>query len=496
VAQVKNMKKVLAFDIGASNGRAVVGAFDGQKISLTEKHRFANEPVYLNGTLYWDTLRQFHEIKQGILKCFKSEKPDSVGIDTFGVDFGLIDAQGNLLENPIHYRDIRTRGMVEETLKLIPQKEFYSITGIQFMEPNTVFQLFSLARKRPEQLARVKSFLMMPDMFNYFLTGQQHTEYTIASTTQMLSADSRNWAFDIIKRLNLPVEIFRDIVNPGKTVGSISGSVCKELGIEPVPVIAVASHDTASAVVSVPVQSKDFAYISCGTWSLLGTEIEEPVINDRSFACNFTNEGGYDNKIRYLKNIVGLWLIQEVRRQLLRNGSDLSFSDLEQAATKSEAFKCFIDPDAPEFMRPGDIIGSIRAFCELSGQFVPQTVGEIVRCIYESLSFKYRFTFGILEEMTGKHFDSINIVGGGANDKFLSNATAGACARAVSVGPAEATILGNIMVQLIESGEIASLAQARQVIAESYKQERYEPSRCAEWDVAAERFAKILYKQN
>jgi rhamnulokinase/L-fuculokinase len=292
------------------------------------------------------------------------------------------------------------------------------------------------------------------------------------------------------------VEIFRDIINPGKTVGSISGSVCKELGIEPVPVIAVASHDTASAVVSVPAQSKDFAYISSGTWSLLGTEIEKPVINDRSFAGNFTNEGGYDNKIRYLKNIVGLWLIQEVRRQLLRNGSDLSFSDLEQAATKAEAFKCFIDPDAPEFMRPGDIIGSIRTFCELSGQFVPQTVGEIVRCIYESLALKYRYTFGILEETTGKHFDSINIVGGGANDKFLSNATAGACARAVSGGPAEATILGNIMVQLIESGEIASLAQARQVIAESYKQQQYEPGRCAEWDVAAERFAKILYKQN
>lgn len=487
-----SQKKVLAFDYGASSGRAMVGGFDGGKITLEEIHRFANDPVRLSGTLYWDTPRQVFELKQGILKCFRAGGADSIGIDTWGVDFGLLDAKGYLLENHVHYRDTRTRGIIPQAAAVVPVEEIYGITGTQFMEFNTLFQLYYLRKNRPELLERADALLMTPDLFAYFLTGEKHTEYTIASTTQLLDAAKRGWSRELMERFGLPARLFRPIVAPGTAVGSLSAEVCEELGVPAAKVVAVAEHDTASAVAAVPARGENFAYLSSGTWSLLGTETDAPVIGEASRALNFTNEGGCGGKIRYLKNIIGLWLIQESRRQWQREGAQVSFAELEAEAAAAPAFGSFIDPDAPEFVAPGDIPGRIREFCARTGQKVPQSRGEVMRCVYESLALKYRFALGGLERSSGRRFDTLHVIGGGTKDRFLCRLTAGAIGRPVVAGPVEATVLGNIAVQLIAAGEFASLTQARQAIAASFPPARFEPEQRDAWDDAAGRFEKIL----
>lgn len=468
-------KRVLAFDFGASSGRAMLGVFDGEKIELSEIHRFSNDPVSLGGTLYWDTLRLFHEIKQGLIKAKLAGGFDSIGINTWGVDFGLLDSDGVLLESGVNYRDKRTAGMVDKAAELIPLPKLYRETGNQIMEINTAFQLLSLKENRQPLLDRAETMLLTPDLFNYFLTGKMKTEYSIASTTQLVNPETKNWNRDVIDALGLPQRLFGEIVPSGTKIGELSDDLCEELGLQKVPVTAVCGHDTQNAVVSVPTQEKDFIFVSCGTWSLFGTETEKPIVSDKAYELNLTNEGGYGGTTNVLKNIIGLWLIQESRRQWQREGKDYSFADLEKLALESEPFKCFVDPDYPTLTPPGNLPKRIREFCEETGQYVPQTVGETVRCIYESLSLKYRYAFDQIRELTGKDYKVINIVGGGTKDGLLCQMTANSCDACVTAGPVEATLFGNIAVQLMADGCISDVREAREIIAKSDNVKSYEP---------------------
>ncbi len=485
------MKKVLAFDFGASSGRAILGSYENGKISLKEVHRFSNDPVKLNGTLYWDVLRLFHEIKQGIVKAKIAGGFDSIGIDTWGVDFGLIDKEGRLLENPVHYRDLRTSGLVDEAFKTIPRKKLYDITGIQFMELNTLFQLISLRRQRPELLQRADKMLFMPDLFAYFLTGKMCAEYSIASTSQLIDLKTGSWSKEILDAFQIDEKLFAPIVEPGTVLGELTDEICEECGVNKVPVISVCGHDTQSAITAVPCVEGDFAFLSSGTWSLFGTELDAPIVNETSLNINITNEGGYGQSTGFLKNIIGLWLIQESRRQWQREGKDYSYAELEKLALAEQPFKCFIDPDAPEFTPQGNIPRRVQEFCKKTGQYVPQSVGEIMRCIYESLAMKYRLTFQKLCECTNKDYPVIHVIGGGTKDGLLCKMTANSCDRTVKAGPIEATVMGNVAVQLLSDGTIESISQARQAVADSEQLKIYEPDEADEWKNAYPEFLKI-----
>ena len=483
--------RVLAFDIGASSGRAMLGIYDGKTINYNEIHRFSNDPVMVRGTLYWDVLRLFYEIKQGILKAKKFGEVSSIGVDTWGVDFGLLDKEGNLLENPIHYRDSRTLGMLAKSFDFVNEKEFYKITGNQFMEINTVFQLLSLSLKRKELFGNADTILMMPDLLNYMLTGVKASEYSIASTTQLLDAKNRIWSEEIIDALTLPKSLFTKIVPSGTPIGDLSKDICTELGVNTCKVIAVAGHDTQSAMVAVPSPVDDFIFISCGTWSLFGTELLDPLINEDTFRCNITNEGGFGNKISFLKNIIGLWLIQESKRQWSKEGKEYDFSELEEIAGQSKPFKCFIDPDANDFITTGDIPKRIQEYSKRTNQEVPETVAEITRCIYESLALKYRMTLEEIKKCTKKEYSSIHMVGGGTKSKLLCQFTADACNLEVIAGPVEATVLGNIAVQVLALGYIKDISEVREVISKDSNISKYEPVDARLWDEAYERFKAI-----
>ena len=485
------MKKVLAFDFGASSGRAIIGSFDNGKISLQEIHRFSNDPVKVNGTLYWDVLRLLHEIKQGIVKAKMAGGFDSIGIDTWGVDFGLIDKDGRLLENPVHYRDPRTAGLVEEAFKTIPKEKLYKITGIQFMELNTLFQLISLRRQRPELLERADKMLFMPDLLAYFLTGKMCAEYSIASTSQLIDIENRTWSKELLEAFDIPESLFAPLVQPGTVLGELTDEICEELGVDKVPVISVCGHDTQSAITAVPCPEGDFAFLSSGTWSLFGTELKTPIVDETSLKINITNEGGIDGTIGLLKNIIGLWLIQESRRQWQREGQDYSYAELEKLALKEEPFKCFIDPDAPEFTPQGNIPRRVQEFCKKTGQYVPQSVGEIMRCIYESLAMKYRLTFEKLCDCTNKDYPVIHVIGGGTKDGLLCQMTANSCDRTVKSGPIEATVMGNVAVQFMSDGTIKDVAHARQAVADSETLKVYNPENADEWKQAYPRFVEI-----
>lgn len=485
-------KRVLAFDFGASSGRAIIGCFDGDKITLEEVHRFSNDPVSVGGTVYWDVLRLFYEIKQGIIKAKIAGGFDSIGIDTWGVDFGLIDSEGKLMENPVHYRDARTVGLVDEAFKTMPKEKLYGITGIQFMELNTLFQLISLKKYRPWMLERADKMLFMPDLFGYMLTGKMCAEYSIASTSQLIDLDKRTWSKEILDAFGIKESVFAPLIQPGTVLGELSKEVCEECGVDPVPVISVCGHDTQSAITSVPCEDGDFAFLSSGTWSLFGTELDKPIVNETSMNINITNEGGFDGSTGFLKNIIGLWLIQESRRQWKREGKEYSYADLEKLALAAEPFKCFIDPDAPEFVPHGNIPERVREFCRKTGQFVPETVGEIMRCIYESLAMKYRLTFEKLRECTERDYPVIHVIGGGTKDGLLCQMTANSCDRTVKAGPIEATVMGNVAVQLMSDGSVKNIGQARKIVADSSELKTFEPKDTDKWAGAYEDFLKII----
>ncbi|RCX13221.1 rhamnulokinase [Anaerobacterium chartisolvens] len=491
------MLKLLAFDYGASSGRGILGKFDGSRLEIEEVHRFANEPVTVNGHLYWDILRLYHELKQGIHKCTVNGHKDigSIGIDTWGVDFGLLDSEGNLLGNPFHYRDIRTEGMIGEAAKLVSKRSIYEETGIAFQKFNTLYQLLSMSLRGSPLLEKASTMLFIPDLLNYFLTGEKASEYTIASTAQMLDSRKGQWAGDMLKKLGIPQGILANIIKPGAQLGKLSTMVSTELGMGRVPVMAVAEHDTGSAVVSVPASQDRYAYISSGTWSLLGVEAAAPVINDDTYRLNYTNEGGFNNSIRLLKNIMGLWIYQECKRAWDKEGESTSFDQLEQEASKSTAFLSFIDPDDDMFYNPGGMPGKIREYCSKTGQRVPETRAEIVRCIMESLALKYKMALYGLENILGYTLPVLHIVGGGCKNVMLSQFTANAIDRPVITGPTEATAVGNLVAQLVALGEVGSLAEGREVVRNSFPCRAYAPADVRQWDEAYGRFISIIDKQ-
>lgn len=488
------MKKILSFDFGASSGRAMLAEYSDGKINMQEIHRFSNDTVIVNGTMYWDILRLFFEIKTGITKAVNSGGFDAIGIDTWGVDYGLIDKRGKLIGNPVHYRDTRTEGMLEETFKTVSQDEIYSRTGIQCMRINTLYQLMYLKNHEPEQLKNAEKMLMIPDLVAYMLTGEIREEATIASTSNLFDPYRKDWARELIKKLALPESIFADVIKPGEVYGMLSDEICEELGCKKVPVVAACGHDTASAVVATPSETDDFVYISCGTWSLLGIESKDPILTSQAAELNFTNEGGYDGTIRFLKNIMGLWLIQESRRQWKREGDDVGFDQLEKEALGAEPFKCFIDVDDPAFETAGNLPKRVVEFCRRTGQYVPQNRGEIMRCIYQSLAMKYKHAFNKLAEMSSKEYHRINILGGGIKDKLLCQMASDACNVQVLAGPSEATVMGNIAVVLAALGELNGLSEIRRAVSNSTELKKYTPKDNAAWEKAYADFVKILNK--
>jgi len=485
---------MLAFDLGASSGRAILGILDEHKLIIEELHRFSNDPVEIRRSLYWDILRLFHEIKQGILKCIKSghRDIDSIAVDTWGVDFGLLDKNGTLLGNPYHYRNPIPDEYSAEVFKLIPREELYSRTGIQIMKINTLFQLYSFKRNNPSLLSEAKTLLMIPDLLNYFLTGVKATEYSIASTSQLLSADNRDWDAEIIERLGLPENIFTKIVPGGSIIGTLSPAIANELGIGQIPIIAAAGHDTQAAIAAVPARDNHFAYISCGTWSLMGIETTKPVINEKSAALSFTNEGGIDNRITFLKNITALWLVQECKRQWDREGDSLSYAELEKLVWEAKPFVSFVDPDNETFIAPGNMPQRIREYCRKTNQIIPEGKGDILRCIAQSLAIKYRLTVESLEEVLGKALPVIHMVGGGIKDEMLCRFTANATGRLVETGPVEATAIGNLMIQAKALGRVKTLEEIRDIVARSFPTVRYEPSETTEWGKACKTFKEVV----
>jgi rhamnulokinase len=488
------MLKLLAFDYGASSGRAILGSFDGEKLTLEEIHRYSNDPVNINGILHWDILRLFHEMKQGILKSKNLGNKDIAGIgtDTWGVDYGLLGNNGELLGNPVHYRDSRTEGMIDKACKKIQHREIYDLTGIAFQKFNTLYQLLSMKEFDQYILEKTKTMLFTPDLLNYFLTGIKNTEYTIASTSQMLEAKTRTWAYEMLEKLGIPCNIFTGIIEPGTIVGKISGIIKEELNTGDIPVIAVAQHDTASAVVAVPSSGGTYAYLSSGTWSLLGVELSKPIINDTTYNLNYTNEGGFNKTTRLLKNIMGLWIFQECKREWDKEGEKMTYDELEDNAEEADEFVSFIDPDDDIFYTPGNMPEKIIEYCKKTGQTVPKGKSGIVRCIMESLALKYRMSLEGLEKITGERIPILHIVGGGCRSKILSQFTASSIGRPVKAGPVEATATGNLCVQLIALNEASDTGEVREIIKRSFPVEEYLPKETEKWDNAYERFKKII----
>ena len=466
------MKQVLAFDFGASSGRAMLGRLENRSLVLEEIHRFPNEPVLVSGTLYWDVLRLFHEVKQGILLASRAGI-DSIGIDTWGVDFGLLDKHGVLLENPVHYRDARNNGMAAVCREMIPEAELYALTGIPAMDINTLSQLLYLVRSRPDVLERAETLLMMPDLFVYFLTGTKQSEYTEASTSQLLDVRTKNWSQELTDRMGIPRRLFPDVVPPGTPAGVLRGEICRELGVPEIPVVSVAGHDTQSALAAGPAESGNFLFISCGTWALMGTHCPAPDVSEAARAAGFSNEGGFDG-ISLLANITGTWMIQECKRHWLRQGENVSYDGLDAEAENAEPFACFIDPCSPEFVAPGDMPERIRSWCRKTGQRVPETKGAVIRCVYESLAFTYRRVKEQIERLTGMAYPCIHLVGGGVKSSMLCRMTACACGVPVVAGPVEGAVLGNIGIQLIRAGALPDIAGFREIVRGMPDIRRYE----------------------
>ncbi len=486
---------VLAVDLGASSGRVVLGSFDGEHLGLRQLHRFANDPVTILGHVYWDVLRLWEEMSRGLRAYVRhaDDPPDGIGVDTWGVDYALLDKAGALMGNPVHYRDSRTDGMIERACNRISRERIYAITGIQFMQLNTLVQLYSMVANDDPQLDQADSLLMIPDLFNYWLTGRRVSEYTAASTTQLLNANTRQWSAELVWNLGIPTRILPELIEPAQMLGEVLPDVATELGLAcPAPVFAVGGHDTASAVAAVPDLDHESAYLSSGTWSLMGAEIPEPIVTERALELNFTNEGGVGGTIRLLKNVAGLWLLQESRRQWQREGCDYGWNELLELAGQAEPFRSLIDPDAQDFIGMGDMLGAIRARCRRTGQPEPDGVGAVVRCCLESLALRYRWVLDALEELTGHTFLTIRVVGGGSQNRLLNQFTADACERPVIAGPVEATALGNIIVQLIAAGRLPDLAAGRSAVAASFAQEHFKPRTSPAWREAYARFLALI----
>ena len=470
------MKTVLAFDFGASTGRAIKATFDGSKITYEEIHRFDNIPKEVDGHVCHDVDMIFGEIKTAIEKAGSI---DSIAFDTWGVDYALLDKNGNIIHEPYHYRDERTKDALAKAFEKINPDELYKETGNQIMNINTLFQLIS-----DDNLGKADKLLFMPDLFGYLLTGKKVCEMTLASTSQMLDMKEKVFSKKILDIFGISEDLFPEICESATINGEYNG----------VPVISVAGHDTQCAVAAMPTDSENAAFLSCGTWSLIGCELDEPVMTSQSNALELSNEMGANGKINFLKNISGLWLIQETRRDLAKTDRKYSYNELEMMARESEKFRSFIDPDAPELSAHGNLPDKIKAYCQRTGQAVPETIGQIVRCIYESLALKYRLALEQISECTGKKFDVLHLMGGGTKDGFLCELASQSLGIPVIAGPVEATALGNIVLQLIALGEIETIAQGRKIIAETEKVKTFNEEHTSDWDDAFERFCEIIKK--
>ncbi|MEN8097922.1 MAG: rhamnulokinase family protein, partial [Chloroflexota bacterium] len=448
--------KLIAVDLGAESGRVVVGHLDQDQLRLEEIHRFANGPVRVLESLQWDILRLWSEIKHGLSKTATAYGSSlaGVGLDTWGVDFGLLAADDTLLGNPYHYRDSRTDKMMEAAFDIVPREEIFERTGIQFMQLNSLYQLLAMVKADAPELCAAKTFLNMPDLFHFWLSGRKANEFSIATTSQCYDPRAGDWAREMLDTLDIPSHIFGDIVPPGTILDRMRPAVAEETGCPPIPVIAPGSHDTASAVAAVPTLHEDYVYLSSGTWSLIGVEVSEPVINQQTLEANLTNEGGVNGTFRLLKNIMGLWLVQECRREWSRSGHMFSYDELTEMAATAPPFGPLVNPSDPCFLAPGDMPARIQAYCRDSGQSAPESRGEIVRCALESLALEYRRVTENLSQLVGKPLRTIHIVGGGSKNKLLDQFTANATGRTVVAGPVEATAIGNILSQAVALGQI------------------------------------------
>jgi rhamnulokinase len=489
-------KVYLAIDLGAESGRVMAAIWNGSQLRLEEIHRFGNGPVALGGTIRWDVLRLWSEIQHGLALAVKKfgKQIISVGVDTWGVDFVLMNKQEEILGQPYHYRDARTNGLMKRAFRKVSRAEIFAQSGLQFMELNTLYQLFAWQKYSPEILDAADTLLFMPDFFHWCLCGAKKAEFTVASTSQFVHPLKRNWSLPLLKKLDLPAHFLPGIVPPGTELGGIRKALAERTNLAGVKVVAPPSHDTASAVAGVPTANTgraNWAYISSGTWSLMGVEVKQAVLSPRALELNMTNEGGLDGTYRLLKNIMGLWLVQECKRSFHAVGRKYDYAQLVQTAAKAKPLRSLVNLNDPRFLNPPDMPKAIQKFCRETKQPVPKTDGELIRCCYESLALKYRETLDSLEELAGDKIEMVHIVGGGSRNTLLNQFTADACQRPVAAGPVEATAMGNLLTQVRASGELGSLSEMREVVRKSSSVKYCEPISTPAWSKAAERFAAL-----
>lgn len=484
------MTNYVAFDLGASQGRGILARFDGERLSLEEIHRFENRPVELMGHLHWDALHLYSQIKAALQKVRLANQGDiaSLGVDTWGCDFALLDRQGKLIGNPYCYRDPQTTGIFDYAFQTVSREEIFAQTGLQFMELNSLFQLLAMQKRCDPILETAHTFLHIADLMHYWLTGEKVSEYTNASTSHMLDVRSRDWAYPLIRKFGLPEHIFPPVVKPGTPLGKLRAALAEELGLPDLEVIATATHDTAAAIVATPVERENFAYLSSGTWGLLGQEVAQPLLTPECLRLNITNEGGAFDNITLLKNIANLWLIQECRRHWNAQGNNYSWDDLVAAARSAPAFLAFLDPDDMRFLAPGNMPARIQAYCASTNQAVPQTPAEITRVILESLAMKYRYTLQRVQAVSGQAVETFHIIGGGSQNRLLNQFTADATGLRVIAGPSEATAAGNVLVQMVARGDLSSPEEARELSRRSFFTEVFLPQDRESWEAAYERY--------
>ena len=489
-------RSFLAFDLGASSGRAILGTISDNRVSLKEIHRFENQMVEINGSFYWNIFSLFAELKTGLKRCIHEFgiQPESVGIDTWGVDIALLDRNGMIVGLPYAYRDPRTDTAMDEVFKIIPKKELYLMTGIQFMQFNTLFQLYAYQRDQSPQLKIATDVLFMPDALGYLFSGVKKNEFSIASTSQLLKPGKIEYDQRLFDAIGVDSSMMQELVLPGTLIGNIKPEIQKETGSNAIPVIAVAAHDTASAIASVPATGTNWAYISSGTWSLMGIEIDHPLISEDIQKLNFTNEGGVEGTTRFLKNIMGLWPLQECRRAWSAE-YNYTWPEMVEMSMKAKPFKCMIDPDAREFLNPGDMPAAIADFCLKTGQALPETHGEVIRTIFESLAFKYRFTLDAIREVSPVEIEKIHIIGGGANNELLCQYASNATNLPVYAGPAEATAIGNIMMQAKALGVVSSLEEMRKMVFNSFETKIFHPLDAEIWEQQYQIFKNLAAKK-
>ena len=501
-----NERRYIAVDLGAESGRVMLGVVSADKLRIEEVHRFSNGPVEQDGSLHWDFARLLSEIKTGIGKAAGRAGGEvaGIGVDSWGVDFGLLDEKGNLIENPYHYRDSHTNGMLAKAFELMPKRDIYEHTGIQFLQFNSVYQLLSMRLADSPVLAKANRLIFIANLVSYFLSGNPCAEYTLASTSQLMDMRTGKWSRTIFEKMNLPMGIMPDVIGPGKVVGKLTKTVANEIGCGEIPVIAVGSHDTASAVAAVPAspdshqasrggpadEKTKWAYLSSGTWSVMGIETSKAIINDKTFAHQFTNEGGVEGTIRLLKNIMGLWLVQECRRQWQKDGEDLSYAQLTAMAQKARPFAATMNIDTGEFLAPGDMPRRINEHLTQKGQQPIKNKGQMVRVLLECLALKYYEEINRLEEVIGKKIDCLHVVGGGSQNELLNQFTANAIGKKVIAGPAEATAIGNVLMQARATGHIKRLADGRRLVGNSFALKEYQPEDTATWKKQCKKNAK------